>query len=151
MRETVLFSQGVRELLQVHETALIEVGPRNTLTMLARQQIAGKTESFAVSSLADSADDQREWHTLQQAAGHLWTHGITVDWAAWYAGQQRRRVPLPTYPFERKRFWIDPKEVAQAAPVALPMTAIGEMMKASPQISSALFARSKRFSKRYRG
>jgi len=39
--------------------------------------------------------------------GQLWSAGVDVDWAAFYSREQRRRIPLPTYPFERQRYWID--------------------------------------------
>ena len=37
----------------------------------------------------------------------LWRHGIALDWSGFYSGQTRRRLSLPTYPFERQRFWLD--------------------------------------------
>src|SRR5262249_13853136 len=46
--------------------------------------------------------------SILQALGRLWCAGVAVDWEAFQAGLERRRVPLPTYPFERRRYWIDP-------------------------------------------
>src|SRR5208283_3345579 len=43
--------------------------------------------------------------------GSLWQNGVTIDWDAFYANEERRRIPLPTYPFERQRFWVDPAVV----------------------------------------
>ena len=54
--------------------------------------------------------------TLLEAAGRLWAAGVEIDWAAFHAGERRRRVPLPTYPFERRRHWIEAP--AAAAPAA---------------------------------
>ncbi|MFI7122702.1 type I polyketide synthase [Amycolatopsis sp. NPDC049868] len=44
---------------------------------------------------------------LLRSVGRAWTRGIEIDWTAFYAGERRRRVPLPTYPFERQRYWVD--------------------------------------------
>jgi acyl transferase domain-containing protein len=44
---------------------------------------------------------------LLNTLGQLWLAGIEIDWSKFYAGQQRYRVPLPTYPFERQRYWIE--------------------------------------------
>jgi acyl transferase domain-containing protein len=49
---------------------------------------------------------------LHEALGHLWLLGVPVDWARYHAGERRRRIPLPGYPFQRARFWIDPPAVS---------------------------------------
>ena len=43
-----------------------------------------------------------------RALGQLWAAGKKIDWKGFHAYEQRRRLPLPTYPFERERFWIEP-------------------------------------------
>jgi acyl transferase domain-containing protein len=45
---------------------------------------------------------------MMQAAGELWKVGVGIDWRGLHGGERGRRVPLPTYPFERKRYWIEP-------------------------------------------
>ena len=52
---------------------------------------------------------------LVEAVGQLWAAGVAIDWPAFHAGERRRRVPLPTYPFERRRYWIEPAGAAAAA------------------------------------
>ncbi|WP_218653139.1 type I polyketide synthase [Nostoc sp. TCL26-01] len=108
LRETVRFAQGVQTLWQQPERLLLEVGPRTTTTTLARQQAKNISEQIAVASLSDNADDETEWTALLQAVGQLWLAGVTIDWNSFYQGERRQRLPLPTYPFERQRFWIDP-------------------------------------------
>jgi acyl transferase domain-containing protein len=49
---------------------------------------------------------------LLTALGRLWLEGLNVDWGAFYGAEQRRRLPLPTYPFERRRCWIEPPKPA---------------------------------------
>jgi len=53
-----------------------------------------------------------------EALGREWTEGAAVDWNALHAGERRCRVPLPTYPFERQRYWVEPRPARAAAPAA---------------------------------
>ncbi|WP_313950046.1 acyl carrier protein, partial [Frankia casuarinae] len=55
-------------------------------------------------------DDAR--HVWLATAGRLWTSGVSLDWSALHAGQGHRRVPLPTYPFQRRRYWVEADEHA---------------------------------------
>src|SRR3546814_1328388 len=85
---------------------VLEVGPRTTLCTLSRQHPGvQKQQARAVATLADAPD--RETAQLRLAAGQLWCHGVAVDPAAFDTRNVRRRVRLPTYPFERKRYWVD--------------------------------------------
>ncbi len=52
------------------------------------------------------------------ALGKLWLSGARIDWSSLWAGQRRCRIPLPTYPFERQRYWIDPARPAAATPAS---------------------------------
>ena len=104
LRETVRFAEGVGELWRDDPGCiLLEVGPSQMLAPLARQH-PGAGSSVILSSLQEKRDDAE---AVVTALGRLWLEGVEVDWSAFQAGV-RRRVPLPTYPFERKRFWIEP-------------------------------------------
>ncbi|PNS08133.1 type I polyketide synthase [Solilutibacter silvestris] len=96
--------------------ALLETGPRNTLSQLAKQQRFGDGQ-FALASLADNTGAENA--TLLQAAAALWCAGIAVDIDSLDARQQRHRVELPTYPFERKTYWLPAPTAALRAPVAI--------------------------------
>ena len=105
----VRFAEGVQRLWRHHPNfVLLEVGPRQTLTTLARQQATDRTNQIAIASLANTSDDDADWQSILQAVGQLWLAGISIDWAQFAADEHRYRVPLPTYPFERRKFWIDP-------------------------------------------
>jgi amino acid adenylation domain-containing protein len=107
LRQPVRFAAGVQALWQHHPSfVLLEVGPRLVLTTLARQQSA--TAQIVVASQGNTAEDHQDWQTLLQAIGQLWLAGVTIDWQKFYTNEQRQRLPLPTYPFEKQRFWIDP-------------------------------------------
>jgi acyl transferase domain-containing protein len=108
LRETVRFAEGVQTLWQHPERVLLEVGPRTTTATLARQQATDLKQQVAIASLGSTTADNAEWVALLKAIGQLWLAGVTIDWQAFYATETRQRLPLPTYPFERQRYWIDP-------------------------------------------
>ena len=134
LRETVRFADAAATLWKEPGMLLLEVGPRGTLATLARQQVTDRVRQVAVASLSDSAET--EWTSLLSAAGQLWCAGVRIDWAAFWRGQRRRRVPLPTYPFERQRFWIDPaRPPAVATGVAATVPPQETVMVPSPDTS----------------
>jgi malonyl CoA-acyl carrier protein transacylase/NAD(P)-dependent dehydrogenase (short-subunit alcohol dehydrogenase family) len=113
LRQTVRFSSGLTRLLEDPDRVLLEVGPGRTLASLARQHQAGRT---VVTSVRHPHDTPSDPETLGGALGRLWVAGVPIDWAAVHDGRPRRRVPLPTYPFERRRFWADPRPSPVDAP-----------------------------------
>ena len=123
LRETVRFAPAALAALeQVEHPLFVELGPRNTLATLVRQQASRQRPVAALSLLADSpASECASWRL---AAGRLWTLGLEPELSLLDARTRRQRLQLPTYPFERKRYWVD---VAQAAPspaAAAPVFAI---------------------------
>jgi acyl transferase domain-containing protein/glutamate-1-semialdehyde aminotransferase len=104
LRRTVQFAPGIQTIWQ-QPRVLLEVGPRTTTATLARQQAKADLQ-VAISSLSDAPG--KEWAALLQAAGQLWLAGVSIDWHKFEGDEIRSRIPLPTYPFERQRFWIDP-------------------------------------------
>ena len=106
VRQTVRFAEGVAELMKDARHVLLEVGPGQTLSTLARQHPAKPTEQLVLSSLPPAKD--QEQRGLLEALGRLWMAGVAVDWKGFYVKERRSRVVLPTYPFERKRYWPDP-------------------------------------------
>nr|QEO74622.1 Beta-ketoacyl synthase [uncultured bacterium] len=108
LRGTVRFADGVGELLKEPEAILLEVGPGRTLSSLARQHPSKTAGHLALSSLPHPSEQVSELSHLLGAAGKLWLAGKNIDPRGFYAGERRRRVPLPTYPFERQRYWVEP-------------------------------------------
>jgi acyl transferase domain-containing protein/acyl carrier protein len=109
LRGTVRFSDGLRTLVALDsEPVLLEVGPGNTLASLARQNVAGEGASAAVPSLRHPRETQPDRAFLLRALGKLWLAGVSIDWARMHAGEHRRRVEVPSYPFERQRYWVEP-------------------------------------------
>jgi amino acid adenylation domain-containing protein len=110
LREPVRFSDALASLSSVQNAILLEVGPGNTLTTLALQHPAKKSGQVVLPSLPDVSRTPGDTETLLNALGRLWVAGLPVDWAVFHEREQLHRVPLPTYPFERKRYWIEPKQ-----------------------------------------
>lgn len=106
LRETVRFADALDTLFELRQPVLLEVGPGSSSTTLARQQ-AGTRPVVTVASLHRPNADRTEEQALLTALGTLWQQGLTPDWAAVFAGSAAKCMPLPTYPFNRKRCWID--------------------------------------------
>ncbi len=115
MRHAVRFSPALLHALDVGTYAFLEVGPRPSLALLARQHSQSRGRSI-IASLGDGPADERA--ALLGAAGALWSAGVAVDTSAFDHRENRRHVRLPTYPFERKRHWIDARLPASVTPIA---------------------------------
>ncbi|HJQ63743.1 MAG TPA: aminotransferase class III-fold pyridoxal phosphate-dependent enzyme [Burkholderiales bacterium] len=120
MRHTVRYMAGVGKLMDP-SLALLEVGPGQALTNFARQHPARKSNQLMANALHGAQDPDADLDALYAAAGRLWTVGIGIDWHAFNDDAPRRKVSLPTYPFERCRHWVEPAAVrveSQTAPIA---------------------------------
>ncbi|AQR76918.1 hybrid non-ribosomal peptide synthetase/type I polyketide synthase [Paenibacillus larvae] len=114
LRETVYFDQGICELLDLQEAIFIETGPGRTLTSWVNRRKKGKAGQTAVSMSDNSQAAYLDRHHLLSALGKLWSLGINLNWNELYKDSEKMfRIPLPTYPFERKRYW--PKDTPKAA------------------------------------
>jgi amino acid adenylation domain-containing protein len=107
LRSPVQFSKALRILLEDPARVVLECGPRRTSASLALQH-RPTNPGRVVASMPDSAEPDDEVPGLLLALGSLWMNGCEVDWTAFHESEARRRVPLPTYPFQRRRFWIEP-------------------------------------------
>ncbi len=120
VRQPVRFADGLATLFQQAPAVMIEAGPGRVLSGLAARHPA-KTEGVKIISSVrgpqEPADDLR---FLLSALAQVWVAGAKIDWTRFHAGEHRQRVELPTYPFERQRYWIDAPKPQSAAPVADP-------------------------------
>jgi amino acid adenylation domain-containing protein len=114
-RDPVRFSKGLQTLCAAPDRLLLEVGPGHILCTLARQHLDGSSAPVAVASLPDAAGDRADTRTLLNAVGTLWLRGVNPDWTALH-GPGSRRCSLPTYPFERRRYWVDPPSQGTTSP-----------------------------------
>jgi amino acid adenylation domain-containing protein len=133
LRQPVRFSAGLLALRQGEPDAvLLEVGPGQALATLARRHLEGSAgppprdaarDHPILAAMRHPRDPSADLAVLLQAVGRLWLAGATIDWQGFHAGQARRRLPLPTYPFERQRYWIDTRIEAPDARIDAPAAA----------------------------
>ncbi|MGF1675886.1 MAG: beta-ketoacyl synthase N-terminal-like domain-containing protein [Rivularia sp. (in: cyanobacteria)] len=102
LRETVQFAAGIEELTKDDHRILLEVGAGRTLSSFAKTQ-----GELVFTSLRHPQETQSDQNFILNTLGQLWLNGLKIDWSGFYKNQKLTRVPLPTYPFERKRYWID--------------------------------------------
>jgi hypothetical protein len=108
LRHTCRLGAGLRTLAERAAPILLEVGPGRVLCGLARQALRVPA---ILPSLPPPDDGRTELEGVMSTLGRLWVAGADIDWARFFAGEQRRRVPLPTYAFERRRCWVEPDHV----------------------------------------
>ncbi len=119
LRKPVRFSTALGKLLDAPARALLEVGPRGTLSTLARQRLGTSHQGIAaLPSLADTPTG--ELAAFRLAVGQLWCRGVAIEPARLDRRRQRQRVRLPTYPFERQRCWLDAAPAGAARIAATP-------------------------------
>lgn len=125
MCQTVYFAQGIEALLQKPERAIIEVGMGQSLSSFVKQHPASSREHWhlILSMLPSLNDHQPEHACLLTTLSRLWLAGVNVDWSGFYAHEQRLKVVLPTYPFERRRYWMGPD---RHAPTRIHMENFGD-------------------------
>ncbi|MCV3216666.1 acyltransferase domain-containing protein [Plectonema radiosum NIES-515] len=109
LRSCVRFSEGISELLKQSEGIFLEVGAGRTLSTLTRQHLTTNSKQLILTSLRHPQEQQTDIAFILNALGQLWLAGIDIDWSEFYSHIQPYRVPLPTYPFERQRYWIEAK------------------------------------------
>jgi len=121
MCRPVRFADGVGRLLQEPGQILLEIGPSAALSSFVRQHPHCSRERMAeiLSSLPPAHERQSEVASLLTTLGKLWLLDLPIDWDGFHVNHRRHRVPLPTYPFERKRFWLEPRRHAQPGGMAV--------------------------------
>ncbi|WP_170416496.1 non-ribosomal peptide synthetase/type I polyketide synthase [Ruegeria atlantica] len=139
-RAAVNFGLAISKLTEDGPTALLEVGAGNTLSAFSAQTLSRDASVAIVQSLPDHTRPQTDEVAMATAMGRLWSCGVPVEWDK--LGQRgNKRVPLPTYPFQRNLHWVDgpassntARQNAVAAQSPLPMNSVssGSEMPAVP-------------------
>jgi acyl transferase domain-containing protein/acyl carrier protein len=103
LRQTVQFAAGISALQQEPNSILLEVGPGRSLCTLAKKH----TDFLGLCSLRHPQEKQSDVAFLLNTLSKLWLYGVQIDWSGFYSNERRYRLPLPTYPFERRRYWVE--------------------------------------------
>jgi acyl transferase domain-containing protein len=124
LRQPVRFADALTTVLGVPGQVLVEVGPGRTLITLARQH-PRFGDTLAVPMLSHAVESDSDLAVALAAAGRLWSAGVPLDWTRLHDGERRRRVALPTYPFQGQRYLVEAPAEAQvdlagAEPILLP-------------------------------
>jgi acyl transferase domain-containing protein/surfactin synthase thioesterase subunit len=106
----VRFVEGIQALDQTGVTDFLEIGPGNTLLALGRQSVNENGKTWL-----GSLNKQGELNEILTSVGELYRRGYDVDWDGFNRPYPRRRVSLPTYPFEHRRFWIEADATARSS------------------------------------
>ena len=105
IRQPVRFADGIGALLQGGPCALLEVGPGQALTTMAKQHPAAATATTILSALPAAKEaGNGESAAVMNALGRLWLGGANVAWEQLHVGIQRQRIALPLYPFQREPY-----------------------------------------------
>ncbi len=111
LRGAVRFSQGVDTLLEETDAVFLEVGPGNTLCSLCRQHGKDGRQVCVLQSMRHPNQKYSDEALLLKTVSQLWVAGVSIKWSGLHRDDPRNRIPLPGYPFERKRFWVVPQTV----------------------------------------
>jgi acyl transferase domain-containing protein/surfactin synthase thioesterase subunit/acyl carrier protein len=114
-RHAVRFADGVRTLRALGCEIFLEIGPGSTLLGMASQVLAGVSCAW----LPSLSRQKPDWQVLLESLQALYLEGAPITWEEVHRGAGHRRVSLPTYPFQRKRFWVD-----ETAPTAVVTRAV---------------------------
>ncbi|GCE27475.1 hypothetical protein KDA_29590 [Dictyobacter alpinus] len=115
-RTAVQFAAGMETLAQEGYDTFIEIGPNATLLNMGKRCLPDTRNNWLPSLLKE----QGNWQTLLDSAGKLYTLGIDLNWSGFDQDYPRRRIALPTYPFERQSYWLTLKDASQVEPTEKP-------------------------------
>lgn len=107
LRQTVQFCQGIETLLEDKHLFFIEVGPGQSLTTFLKEMAKTHNKAIHCVTTLCSQEPKNDIDQFLHAIGNAWQQGIPVSWSAMYK-ERPRHVPLPTYAFQRQRYWVEP-------------------------------------------
>ncbi|MCP4149253.1 MAG: acyltransferase domain-containing protein, partial [bacterium] len=120
MRQTVRFADGIKTLIREKNLLLLEVGAGHDLRALVARYIEDQPDKHIINLVKAKEKKQTDTYNFLKNIGRMWLYGIEPQWTELYAGEERKRIPLPTYPFEKKKYWIEGDIAALQRIVAAP-------------------------------
>lgn len=126
LRQTVRFAEGLQGFFAEPEQILLEVGPGRTLSTLALQHPDKPKDQVVLTSVRHPQDNQSDRAFLLTTLSKLWLMGVGIDGTAIYAHQVRHRLPLPTYAFQKQRYWVEKGKNQPTNPTSSPQPKASE-------------------------
>ena len=118
----IRFSEGINRLLKTASHFFIEVGPGNSLSGFTAQQKKNLdsgdspvADRFIMASLPKESEKIPDDAFLFRAMGKMWAAGMEINWNKFYNRGEYKRISLPVYPFEKKKYWLEASKVAKQA------------------------------------
>jgi malonyl CoA-acyl carrier protein transacylase len=132
VREAVRFADGIKAAEAVGVDAFLEIGPSPVLLGMARHSVTGGSHAWLPSLRPGRSD----WRQMTESVAALYVAGARIDWAAFDRPFARRRLRLPTYAFQRKRYWLDPPPTPSGPAVTSQASLLGQRLRlpGSPEI-----------------
>ena len=106
VQEPVRFAAGVQTLHEQGIGIFLEIGPKPVLLGMAEEAATGKLPA-AAGFLPSLREGQSDWQPMLTSLGELYMQGVAIDWHSFDQDYHRRKVVLPTYPFQRQRYWVE--------------------------------------------
>ncbi|NOU19053.1 MAG: acyltransferase domain-containing protein [Bacteroidales bacterium] len=107
LRGTVRFYDGLETLSRNDNVVYIEVGPGKVLSTFVNQLKNQNNNPRVINLLRHPNENVSDDYYLTTKIGQLWLQGIEINWESYHSEEKRNRIPLPTYPFERKKYWVE--------------------------------------------
>ncbi len=135
LSQTVRFADCLAQLLKNPNQVYLEIGAGHTLSNLLRREVGEAGPVVAINTLPRRGAGDCSLVSALQAFGQLWASGARTDLAAFQGEQVARRIALPTYPFERTRYWITPGNRRRAS--AAELEAVAQANSAGAHVKAA--------------
>lgn len=107
VQRPVRFADGITKLLEQENALFVEVGPGQTLSTFVRKHKNKETRQPVINLVRHPKEEISDTCFLGDKIGRLWLYGVNIRWQGYYNGEKRYRIPLPTYPFEGRPYWIE--------------------------------------------
>ncbi len=133
VRHAVRFADGMVTLASRGADTFVEVGPSPTLLGLGRNALPDSNAAWLPTLRAQRGD----WQQILESLGALFVQGADIDWAAFYRDRGLRKLELPTYPFERKRYWF-PDSARKARSGTQSLRTLVDTMVRSPLVRETI-------------
>ncbi len=117
LRETVLFADGIKELTRKGNVIFVEIGPGRDISAIVARYLENDSGRHVINLVRPSTQPVSDVSYLLNKIGLLWLGGIKIEWSKFYSSEKRYRIPLPSYPFEGQRYWIDGNPFKLAAAI----------------------------------